>query len=336
VADDVQAVFLWAVSEKKQARSELFMKQNQSAVIIYNPLAGRGKAVRFAERSRQKLERCGWKVKALLQTEYAGHAEHVLSPKWSTDVALIVVVAGDGTLREVCAGLDPTYGKSVIAFIPMGNANVIARELNIPLDPEKAVALLTEGRPRPMDAGVLTLNTGERMLFLAMVEIGYGAKIVHLVDDFRQRWFKMLYKISGDLIYAVAGVLALSPKTNIPFSMKVDDRWAFPDIKHGVIANTEAYATGWSMTPGARSDDGVLDVITRIDCSILNTIKLLSMAIRRKRLPPPLARYCRARRIDISSEDRICIQVDGDPVPACQSFSVDVSPRHFQIIVPQG
>ena len=312
------------------------MNQNKSAVIIYNPLAGRGNAVRFAERSRQKLERSGWKVKALLQTEYAGHAEHILSPKWSTDVALIVVVAGDGTLREVCAGLDPKYGKAVIAFIPMGNANVIARELNIPLDPEKAVTLLTEGVPSPMDVGVLTLNTGERKLFLAMVEIGYGAKIVHLVDDFRRRWLKMLYKISGDLLYAIAGLLALSPKTHIPFSMKVDGRDAYSDIKHGVIANTETYATGWSMTPGARSDDGVLDVITRIDCSLLNTIKLLSMAIRKKRLSPPLARYCRARRIDINSEYRICIQMDGDPVPACKEFSVEVSPRHFQILIPEG
>ena len=118
--------------------------------------------------------------------------------------------------------------------------------------------------------------------------------------------------------------------------MKVDGREAYSNIKHGVIANTETYATGWSMTPGARPDDGVLDVITRIDCSLSNTLKLLWMAIRRKRLPPALARYSRARRIEISSEHRICIQMDGDPMPACKEFSVEVSPRRFQILIPQG
>lgn len=135
------------------------MSQNKTAVIIYNNLAGRGKALRYAKLSKNELETKGWIVKDLIQTEYAGHAERELSPKWSVEIELIVVVAGDGTLREVCAGLDQNRRKVLIAFIPIGNGNVIDRESGIPLEQQKAIKLLTEGEPTNMDVGILKLKT---------------------------------------------------------------------------------------------------------------------------------------------------------------------------------
>ena len=68
-------------------------------------------------------------------------------------VELIVVIAGDGTLREVSTGLSRVASDIPIGFVPTGNANVVARELKIPLQPGPAIDLLAEGKVRQLDIG---------------------------------------------------------------------------------------------------------------------------------------------------------------------------------------
>lgn len=108
----------------------------------------------------------------------------------------------------------------------------------------------------------------------------------------------------------------------------------YTDVRHGVIANTETYAKGWSLTPKAKLNDGLFDFMCRDNCNTLTTVRLFSAAAKKQSVSSSLANYGRARRIDIKSEQPLYIQMDGDPVPAYKEFSVEVSPRYFQIIVP--
>ena len=75
----------------------------------------------------------------------------------------VVVCGGDGSVREVAQGL---MGSGIpLAVIPMGTANVLAREMSLPLEsPTACAALAGRGCPRPVGLG--TVN-GEAFTFCA-------------------------------------------------------------------------------------------------------------------------------------------------------------------------
>ncbi len=85
---------------------------------------------------------------------------------------LVVAAGGDGTVSAVSDGL---VGSSVpLGIIPGGTGNLIAQELNIPDDPEAAVALIAGGgHRRKIDA----MRIGERA-YILNASVGISAAIV--------------------------------------------------------------------------------------------------------------------------------------------------------------
>ena len=308
----------------------------KTAAVIYHRHAGQGKAKRTASAVKTHLEKNGWRVHGPIMTRYAGHAENVLAGEWAPKVDLLVVVGGDGTLREVCAGLMNHARNVVLGFIPMGNANVVARELKIPLDPDEAIKVLTDGSAHPVDAGMIktgSIETGGK-LFLAMAEIGYVARIVELVAGMRGGRFGSVYRLWGDLLYVAAGFAALFDLPVHRFTVTANQSKPITNIGAAVFANTKTYAKDWSLTPGASIDDGRLNFMLRKRCDPIATIRTLLAAMRRKAMPQ-IATYGQAKKVLIESEHPLALQVDGDPMPPAKRLEITIIPNYLRIMAPQ-
>src|SRR5204862_2064920 len=79
------------------------------------------------------------------------------------DVDRLVVAGGDGTLNEVLNGpCDPS--RTPIALLPMGTANVLARELGLPREPVEIAAMIDGGAIRRLDMGLV----GERRFLMVV------------------------------------------------------------------------------------------------------------------------------------------------------------------------
>jgi diacylglycerol kinase family enzyme len=248
----------------------------------------------------------------------------------------LVVVGGDGTLREAAATLHHRGIACELALVPMGNANVLARELDIPQDPAGAVRLLLTGRPRTLDAGRITAEDGgtAEVFFLAMVEIGFGASVVHRVHRWRRRPLDRAYRFWGDLLYAVAGARTLLDGQRPAFQVRIDGR-PLPDKCRGaVIANTRTYAKGWSMIPEALSADGRLDFCGRRRDDTATLVRTYASARRRRQTSAPAIYRRRGRRLTISAERPLCLQADGDPLTPCTRLAVDVIAGAVRIVAP--
>ena len=61
----------------------------------------------------------------------------------------IIAGGGDGTLNEVINGT-----KKPIGILPIGTANVVARELGIPIDPYHALQKIVTGKIKDIDLGI--------------------------------------------------------------------------------------------------------------------------------------------------------------------------------------
>ena len=83
------------------------------------------------------------------------------------------ICGGDGTLNEVASRVP--YPPFPVALLPAGTANVVARELGLPLDPIRALQVALNRVVRPVDLG--ELNAGVRR-FLFVAGIGFDAYVV--------------------------------------------------------------------------------------------------------------------------------------------------------------
>jgi len=319
------------------------------AVIIFNPFAGRGKAPETARKAKKHLKKNGWEVCSIIATHYAGHIETVLAKEWAKKVQLIVLVGGDGTLRELVSGLWQAELGVNIGFIPMGNANVVARELSIPLNPKSAIRLLTTGKTKTVDICILKQDNQNDMVFLAMLEIGYGAKVVQFVDQLRNGGLKALYRLWGDLVYIIAGFLALkgTGKDNFTATIATPEKISATDnntttnenmtgsiltSSHCVIANMQTYAKGWSLTPEAKYNDGLLDIAISKKNNILAIIKTFLAAAQKRKLSAPIMSYLQAERVSISGQPSLFVQVDGDPIAFSGQAEIIIERGAFNII----
>jgi len=307
------------------------------AAIIYHNGAGRGNAAKLVRPTRQRLVASGWQVVEIARTQYDGHARDKLAPSLAKQVDLIVVIAGDGTLREVCTGLSRVASDIPIGFVPTGNANVVARELNIPLQPGPAIDLLAGGKVRQLDIGTLRVhtNTTDPIFFLAMVEIGFGARVVHLTHQLRSGRLRAIYRHWGDTVYAAAAVGALASPTEQRFQIYLDDAAAPRHATAAIITNTRCYAKGWSMAPDARMDDGRLDLVTRQRCNPGIILRAFHAAARARRPSTVFSGYEQGQRFLIQSDTPLSVQMDGDPLPGVKWMEVGLAPGRLRLITPQ-
>jgi diacylglycerol kinase family enzyme len=130
------------------------------------------------------------------RTRYRGHARDLAA---AADADLIIVHGGDGSINEAVNGVmsrDGTgesgtggpgtgpQGRPLIAIVPGGGANVLARGLGLPVDAAAAIRRLREslaaGRYRTIGLGL----AGDRY-FTFSAGLGWDAEVVGEVDRLR-------------------------------------------------------------------------------------------------------------------------------------------------------
>ena len=98
----------------------------ERALVIANPIAGRGAGQRVADELERGLGELGVTVDVAL-TEQAGDARAAAAGANGHDV--VIAIGGDGTFNEVINGLEADIP---VVPCPLGTANVLAKELHIP------------------------------------------------------------------------------------------------------------------------------------------------------------------------------------------------------------
>lgn len=296
------------------------------ALIIVNPVAGEQRPLRIADDAAEYLRRADWQVD-IWPTEHGGHATELAQRRGSRD--LLVVVGGDGTLRETVAGL--AGDQTPVGFVPIGKANVMARELGIPRSPHAAIRVLTTGAATAIDVGTV----GDR-IFLAMVGVGYDGWVTAGVDSFRARpWGQWLYRNGAStLLYVLAGIPALLRLRPTRVMLEVDGvalAGRYPSV---IVSNAATYATGWEMTPGADTRDGQLDYQANRRSAPWFVAWTTIASMLKARLPALVAEYGRASTYRISSAEPFRWQVDGDPMPPATELEIGLLAGHVRLIVP--
>ena len=166
------------------------------SAIIYNPVArGLSRRRHLLQRTIGVLDRQGISAK-LVATEAPGTAGQQARREIESGCDLILAAGGDGTINEVANGM---LGTNVpLAILPGGTANVLARELRLPIHLERAAAQISRLQPHQIAVGGLRIGDGDPRCFLCMAGAGLDAEIVSRLNlEFKAVAGKLAYYFTG-------------------------------------------------------------------------------------------------------------------------------------------
>ncbi|HET7480790.1 MAG TPA: acylglycerol kinase family protein, partial [Rubrobacteraceae bacterium] len=161
------------------------MDLTTDAVIIGNPNSGRAGDEGYLERFAKMLREGGLETE-VLNTERPDHATELAALAGDR---LVVAAGGDGTVNEVINGLSPG---ATLGILPLGTANVLARELGLPRNPEAACHRILKGDHSRIDLGVATNREGAERRFACMAGVGFDASVVRTVTPRLKRYLRVL------------------------------------------------------------------------------------------------------------------------------------------------
>lgn len=295
----------------------------RSAVII-NPVKV-GDVDVFKSRVRQIADKHGWGEPLWFETtmEDPGHGQ--TRSALDAKVDLIVAAGGDGTIRAVCE----TAARSGVAvgILPHGTGNLLARNLQIPINIRDAIDVVFAGQDRAIDVATFSSDNGTDTTFLVMAGLGMDAMIMSGVNEDLKRRI-------GYLAYFASGLKAATfPRVGVKITIDDGEPRAFK-ARTVVIGNVGFLQGGLPLLPHAQIDDGLLDVIVIAPKRFLGWLSIIVRILtRRPRNNDRLTRM-RGSRVRVEAEKPVPMQLDGDPAGEGRTIETAVQAGVTLIRVP--
>jgi YegS/Rv2252/BmrU family lipid kinase len=212
----------------------------------------------------------------------------------------LLVWGGDGTVRRcIHTVLDEKYDCDV-AVLPAGTANLLARNLDIPIDVRGAVELAINGQPLPIDVG--RMNGAH---FTVMAGTGFDALLMKEADD---SGMKDRY---GRLGYLWAGVRHRNVDPAEVVVIVDGTRWFSGRASSVLIANVGTITGGLQAFPGADPTDGLLEVGVVSARKATDWIRVLASTAVHRAQRSQFTEMTRGKRIEIRLDRTMPWQVDG-------------------------
>lgn len=296
-----------------------------SVLMIVNPVSGGGQGPGIAGTLQRTLEARGFRVH-VRRTACAGDGTRIAATE-SAGHTCVLAVGGDGTINEVVCGL---VGRAVpMGIVPLGTANVMAKEFGHTRQPEAVAALVAGGRVRRIDLIEVSEPDGTlRRYAAAMTGAGFDAQIVSRFHHVKRG------PIQGPLLYAGWGFSMLFDYRVPSMSVEIDGRLVDDDASFVVVCNTRRYAGPLSFTPSAHPDDGLLDVYRYHALGRFDYLRAFFFALLHR--PQWSGRSACSQGRDVTIRVRrgpVAMQIDGDPA-GCAPARARILPAALALLVP--
>ena len=216
------------------------------ALVILNPAAGKESSGVVNESLRKHFS--GVIDYEVYETKKEDKAADIVRARLGEGFDLVVAAGGDGTVSAVTGGL---VGTSVpLGIIPVGTGNILARELDLPLDTDAAAALIASG-PQSRKIDIMS-RSGQTCVLNASV--GFSATIISGTSRESKNHF-------GRLAYYWTAARKLFSMRGHYLEVEVDGKSLEYHSVEVIIANCgKLFKKLYPMGPDMSLDDGHLDV----------------------------------------------------------------------------
>ncbi|RKR90862.1 YegS/Rv2252/BmrU family lipid kinase [Micromonospora pisi] len=233
---------------------------------------------------------------------------------------LVLVWGGDGMVQHCVDALAGWDG--AIAIIPAGTANLLATNLGVPQDLERAVRIALHGERRRLDLGRVN---GEH--FAVMAGAGFDAEMISDAD-------RKLKDEMGKLAYVWTGLRHVRDKA-VPVRIRVDgEKWFKGTASCVLLGNVSTITGGIEAFDDARPDNGRLEVGVATGEGMLDWARTLGRMAVGRTDRSPLVETVQARRVDIRFDEPTTYELDGGAVGTSRRLKARVVPGAITVCVP--
>ncbi|MFJ8363519.1 YegS/Rv2252/BmrU family lipid kinase [Streptomyces sp. NPDC093984] len=266
---------------------------------IVNPTAGGSTGVAVLLHVARLLREAG----AELETEYSRSLAHAceLARRAGQRDRVVLAVGGDGVVGGIGGALSGT--DTLFGLVPAGRGNDFARALGLPTDPEALARVLLHSAPRSVDTIEVESAQG-RSVVLGSVYAG--------VDALANRHANRSALLKGAASYYAGGLRAVATWRPAAYRVTVDGEQLAHRGYTVVAANSPYYGSGRIIAPGARIDDGLLEVVMireaprRLFFTLMNELKSGAHIHR------PEVRIAQGREVRIEADREVPCGADGE------------------------
>jgi len=308
---------------------------------------------RFLRGCRAAAEAAGWEP-VFAETSPAEDGSGLTRRAMAAGASLVFAAGGDGTVRACAQALAGTG--IPLAIVPLGTANLTARALGIPARAGRAIDAGFHGRDHVIDLALAGLESAGladagpedagpggaaledagphgaggagRIGFTAMAGIGLDAAVVGAARSPDKRRL-------GWVAYAVAGLAHLRMPA-ADFAVRLDG--GEPLRRRAqcvVVGNAGLLPGGFVLLPGARLDDGRLDVGILAPAGAFGWPRAAARVLTRSRRSDRTLERFQARQVEIVTAADLPRQVDGEVVAAGRTLAVSVCPGALTVRQPR-
>jgi diacylglycerol kinase (ATP) len=288
--------------------------------FIFNPTSGRNRRRPALAQGIREFIATHTLDADFVVTEGPGHATELARDAVRRGCSSVVAVGGDGTMNEVAQAL--LHTPTALALVPCGSGNGLALHLGLPRTALGALRLASGigGRTGSIDTGA----ANGRPFFNAM-GLGLDADVSHRFNRLTSR---------GLPAYVRTAWAAIRHLRHERCTVWTHDRREVLDILLLAVANSDQYGNNARIAPGARVDDGALDLVA---VRPVNLLAAAGIAVRLFLGNVGASRHVtrlRGQRFIVDRAAPGLIHTDGETHETGARVEITVAPRSLRVLVP--
>jgi len=297
---------------------------HHGGVVIYNPTAGRGQGGKLREQAQAMLgPGFEW-----IPTMKAGHAVDLAreaakkaeAKAAGGEAQIVVAYGGDGTVGDVMRGI--IGSSATLGIIPVGTGNDVARNLNLKLDLQEAVATVLNGVVRRIDVG--TING---IPFINNAGTGFDAQVMKTMNS-------GIRFVRGQAAFHLAILKTFPGYKPFTLTLETDAGETITEKAFLVsVLNGKMYGGGMLAAPMADMDDGQLDVmVIKAMPKLPLLLSLMPQVTAGRHQNHPAVRMLKVRRLKVTTTPPQPLNIDGD-VRGLTPMEISVMPMALKVLV---
>ena len=307
---------------KHHSMTSSLTTSSRKLFVILNPVSGAGSAdaVRKALGDHFSCEEGACQIHETTGTE---NLANLARSAIERGAEVVVAAGGDGTVSAVANGV--VGSKTHLGILPLGTANVLARDLGIPIDLNAACALLAgEFGTAAVDA----MKVNDHYYF---TQVGVGIDAMMIRDTTREH--KKRFGRVAYLWTATRSLIGFQPRR---FLITIDGREIHTHALQVIVANSGTLGQKpLTWGPDIQIDDGIVDVCVVRARTALDFARLAWNVLRGQHRNDPKLRYEQAKTsVKIVTKKPLPAQADGEFIGETP-LDVAVVPSSVRVVVPR-
>jgi diacylglycerol kinase (ATP) len=286
-------------------------------VIIVNPKSGveREKEIKNAVYDHLDHEQYSYEI---IHTKYAKHGIELAAGAAKQGAYAVVAVGGDGSINDIITGLTGT--NTVLAIIPKGSGNGMARTMHIPLHTEEAIKIINKGNIVKMD---VAFANGQA--YISNAGVAFDALIAKKFAKSEKRGFR---------VYSWLVTKHMWTYKEWEWKIIIDGKEINEKAFIVNVANGQQFGYNFKIAPSASYTDGLLDiVIVRSFPKIFGgalVLRLVNGSITKSLF----VKHYKGKEITVSHPGLNLMQTDGDAHACDNKVKFTIKPGAQKVLVP--